>query len=86
MRLDKKILKRPRCKACGERLFQIHGFFSSTPSPGKIPSHCPQCGAELSLNIKNRLRAHDNFLLGLRFLPLIGALIAFLIVVIVINL
>jgi predicted amidophosphoribosyltransferase len=61
MRSDKKILERPRCKACGERLYKIQGPFRNYLW-GKIPSHCPRCGAELSVNTKSRLQDHDETL------------------------
>jgi hypothetical protein len=61
MRLGKKILKRPRCESCGERIFRSQGPFRNY-FWGKIPSHCPRCGKQISAEKQAHLNAHDEFI------------------------
>ena len=45
---------RPRCEKCGKRIHRIQKRFSQP-----IPAYCPSCGAEISFQQKNNLRAYE---------------------------
>jgi hypothetical protein len=61
MRLEKKILLRPKCEHCGERIYRSRSPFSQYLGR-KIPSHCPNCGKEISLDKKEYLIEHEALL------------------------
>ncbi|MFX1494207.1 MAG: hypothetical protein ACFFBZ_08000 [Promethearchaeota archaeon] len=61
MRLGKKVLSRPRCENCGARIYRTRGIFKNY-FWGEIPSHCPKCGEQISLDKKNHLREHDELI------------------------
>ena len=81
MRLGKKILKRPRCKGCGGRI-----YLSSSPfrnySWGDTPSYCSRCGKQISNDKQEHLNAHEEFI----WLSWCGIFITFVIVVLLIFL
>ncbi|MFX0033576.1 MAG: hypothetical protein ACFE8E_08440 [Candidatus Hodarchaeota archaeon] len=81
MRENKKILYRPRCENCGNRLYRSHHPFRNY-FWGTIPSHCPRCGKEVSLDQKNQLIKHE----GLFCLLICSIFITFVIVVLIIVL
>jgi len=81
MRLGKKILLRPKCEHCGERIYRSHSPFSEY-FWGKIPSHCPNCGKEISFDKKEYLIEHEALLCLLLF----SVFITFFIVIMVIVL
>jgi len=52
-------LKHPRCDNCGFKLFSNYRpFIRSIWLFGDIPSHCPNCGKEISIEKKEQ---YDNF-------------------------
>ena len=52
-------LKHPRCDYCGVKLFpNYRPFIRSIWLFGDIPSHCPDCGKEISIEKKKQF---DNF-------------------------
>ena len=61
MRLGKKILKRPRCKRCGGRIYLSHSPFKNY-FWGDTPSHCSKCGTQISTDKQEHLNAHDEFI------------------------
>jgi DNA-directed RNA polymerase subunit RPC12/RpoP len=79
MRINKNILNRPRCESCGNRLYRSHHPFRNY-FWGTVPSHCPRCGKEVSLDQKNQLIEHE----GLLWLQICGIVIIFVIVVLII--
>ncbi|MHA2392193.1 MAG: hypothetical protein ACXAEX_09480 [Promethearchaeota archaeon] len=60
MRERKKKLVIPKCDNCGERLYRSHNPFSNY-FWGKIPSHCPRCGKQVSSDKKDQLVVYEGF-------------------------
>jgi predicted amidophosphoribosyltransferase len=81
MRLGKKILKRPRCESCGERIYRSTSPFRNY-FWGDTPSHCSRCGKKFNSDTQKHLNAHDEFV----WLSWCGVFIIFVIVVVVILL
>ncbi|MFW9970731.1 MAG: hypothetical protein ACFFDF_11085 [Candidatus Odinarchaeota archaeon] len=61
MRLGRKVIVRPRCDKCGERIYRSHSPFSNYWW-GKIPSHCPNCGAEIKMEKKEHFIEHESLI------------------------
>ncbi|MFX1493240.1 MAG: hypothetical protein ACFFBZ_03055 [Promethearchaeota archaeon] len=61
MTLDKKILSKPRCDNCGARIFRTRGI-PALYNLGKVPSYCPRCGAQISVDKKNHLVRNEKLL------------------------
>ncbi|MFX1414189.1 MAG: hypothetical protein ACFFA2_10170 [Promethearchaeota archaeon] len=85
MRLNKKILYRPRCESCGNRLYRSfrsfrHPFCGSFW--GTVPSHCPKCGKEVNLDQKSQLIEHE----GLVCLLICSVFVIFVVVLLLIVL
>lgn len=47
MKPRNKAYLRPRCENCGARIYPIRRPFGA-PQLGSVPSHCPNCGEQIS--------------------------------------
>ena len=61
MTVDKKVLRKPRCDNCGARIFRTRGI-PAFYNLGKVPSHCPRCGEQISIDKKNQLLRNEKLL------------------------
>ncbi|MFX1569310.1 MAG: hypothetical protein ACFFCV_13185 [Promethearchaeota archaeon] len=61
MRINKQVLKRPRCEGCGGKIYRSNSPFRNYFWE-KIPSNCSNCGKQLSNEKKKQLQDHDEFL------------------------
>ena len=59
MTLDKKILRKPRCDNCGARIFRTRGI-PALYNLGKVPSYCPRCGEQISVDKKKHLVRNEK--------------------------
>ncbi|MFX0029864.1 MAG: hypothetical protein ACFE8B_11680 [Candidatus Hermodarchaeota archaeon] len=60
MTSDKELLKRPRCKKCGKRIYRNYSPFKNYLWRD-IPEFCPKCGEKLSFEKKKHLLEHEEY-------------------------
>ena len=78
--MREKILSRPKCENCGERIYRAGKPFSPIIGYSSIPVHCPRCGVRLSVKKKEVLVKHDKsiwFLSFIVFIMLVIVTVAF---------
>ncbi|TFG19595.1 MAG: hypothetical protein EU533_06655 [Promethearchaeota archaeon] len=58
-----KRFKRPRCEHCGAKIFPKYRLFrQSIWLSGEIPSYCPDCGMEITIEKKSQINEYRSLL------------------------
>ncbi len=78
--MREKILLRPKCENCGERIYRAGKPFRPIIGYSSIPVHCPRCGERLSAKKKEALVKHDRSIWFLLFIVFITLLIVIVVI------
>ncbi|NVM16376.1 MAG: hypothetical protein HWN80_01570 [Candidatus Lokiarchaeota archaeon] len=77
-------MKKPRCENCGRKVHPAKSAMQSFDTIlSEIPSHCPNCGAEISDTKQKHVDKYTDYLSILKCIPVIGFIILIIILIII---